>query len=298
VVFGEDIAIIDTGLRNQWRQIIKAIEEKGRKPKDVKYIILTHTHPYVLGGLGELVKKTNAQILCTQSNSSYLNNYEDALTTMFGLDKKQSALYTRRRFPVRFKPIEVKEPLKNRGVVNLGDKKLLVIETNGHSAGHVALWEPGTKTLFAGDELLNYPNNFAKFIVDRTGSFKNREFALTLFLELEPSILCLNHDIPVMDDMIKEYLNNALVAQALWERSVLEYIQMVKDANTRDIDNYVKKSLGVVWSETMEKFENHSTTISLLLSLEEEGVIKRVVEEKSKKKKRKIKLEDYKWRGA
>jgi glyoxylase-like metal-dependent hydrolase (beta-lactamase superfamily II) len=296
IIIDDEIAIIDTGVRNQSREILNAIQEIGRKPEDVKYIILSHGHPYVLGGLGWLKKKTNAEIIASKFTSNLMEDFDSALTISYGLSKNQNNYLRKKKFPIDFKKIEVDKIISNRSIIKIGNSKIVALQTNGHSAGHLCFWEPKSKTLFTGDELTNYPNSFTKFIIDRTGSFEYREFALDLFLELNPSIICQTRDIPLLESMISNYIKNIIEGHKLWIKSALDFIKTNKEVNTYEIESYVKKSLGIIWHENMERLENHSTIIMLLKYLEENGKIEQILSTELRKKEDALNLELSEWK--
>ena len=57
----DDVAVIDTGLPKHRDIILRAASQAGRKPDDVKHIVLTHHHADHTGSLFELMAATSAK---------------------------------------------------------------------------------------------------------------------------------------------------------------------------------------------------------------------------------------------
>src|SRR3990172_8466346 len=55
------LTLIDSGLPGSAERIFGAIERIGRKPEDLRQIIITHYHRDHTGSLAELVERTGAQ---------------------------------------------------------------------------------------------------------------------------------------------------------------------------------------------------------------------------------------------
>ncbi|MHA1836253.1 MAG: MBL fold metallo-hydrolase, partial [Candidatus Odinarchaeia archaeon] len=191
----KSVVIIDSGLNGLYKEIVKAIKNRGRSIKDVKYLILTHAHPYVTGNLNQILKKSKCEILASSKTASILENYNEVLTLCYGLDKRYNLYFKKKKLGPFFKSIKVDKIMKNKEKFKVDGLTLIFIESDGHCEGHLNIWEPENRILIAGGELISYPNNYANFIIDRTGSFSSRLYNLELILELNPKILCSTHDI-------------------------------------------------------------------------------------------------------
>jgi glyoxylase-like metal-dependent hydrolase (beta-lactamase superfamily II) len=55
------VTIIDTGLKGSGERVLRAVQTAGRKPEDVRQIVISHHHGDHAGGLAELVERTSAQ---------------------------------------------------------------------------------------------------------------------------------------------------------------------------------------------------------------------------------------------
>jgi glyoxylase-like metal-dependent hydrolase (beta-lactamase superfamily II) len=90
------------------------------KTEDLEYIILTHFHEDHTLAAPIIKKETNAKVLVHELDAKFL---------CFKHDKT----------------------LKNNEILDLGDVKLRVIHTPGHTPGSICLYDPKSKSLFSGD---------------------------------------------------------------------------------------------------------------------------------------------------
>ncbi len=114
----EDIENVDA-IMNHLKEHIKL--------EDLEYIILTHYHFDHVLGVPKLKEITKAKIMIHEMDVNFLN----------------------------FKP---DKSLKDNEILNLGDYKLKVIHTPGHTPGSICLYEQKSKILFSGDTVFAYGN--------------------------------------------------------------------------------------------------------------------------------------------
>ena len=147
-----EVIIVDTGVPGKSDRVLAALSEIGRAPADVGHILITHYHQDHVGSLGSLAEATDAEV--------YVPAKEAAVIRGGG---KPSPMDRRGLLGLVLSPmVKLKEqpPHPVHHEVSGGDELdvaggIRVIDSPGHTVGHVAylLTDPGV--LFAGDAVAN-----------------------------------------------------------------------------------------------------------------------------------------------
>ncbi len=275
IILDEKIAIIDTGLEHTPREeILWAIKGNGRDPKEVEFILLSHEHPDHIGGVKWLRKKTGAKVGIHKTAADALRNPSKVLTRNFGLGGTDRFIMKFREFDVYFAGLEADFTLAHKQIIKLGETKLAVIHSGGHSRSHLMFWDVDRNIVFVGDEVIEYPGDFYKHIIDLTGSSERREEALLMLMEISPNIICPVHDEVYMDEDVEPTLQYALDAHKAWDNTILDLLRAKRRPITTDeVGHDIKRILGVKWTETMEILENNVTARGHLEYLAKTGKI-------------------------
>jgi glyoxylase-like metal-dependent hydrolase (beta-lactamase superfamily II) len=194
---GDEVTVIDTGVAGSAPKILAAVGELGKRPQDVRRILVTHLHADHTGGLAELKRQTGAQV--------YMHPADAALVRQ-GLSGRPS-----KPAPGLIKSIVV--PLTNRRQshvepvatdVELADGQeigvaggLCAVATPGHTAGHVAfLWPAHGGALIVGDAAANYRGKLAYPILWEDAEEEQRTLKKIAGLDFEVAVF--GHGRPIL----------------------------------------------------------------------------------------------------
>lgn len=152
IVDADGLTLIDTGLPGSEKKILDYIAARGHRPEDLRRIILTHADGDHIGALAALKRLTGAR------------TYASAIEAE-AVARGRSSRQTRPRQFLRrlllgivrglFKPraVQVDEIIsEGQTLPALGG--LRVLETPGHTPGHISLFSPSTGVLFTGDSII------------------------------------------------------------------------------------------------------------------------------------------------
>jgi len=133
LVMDEHPILVDAGMMAEptLKNIRKYID-----PTKIEMIVLTHCHHDHSGAAPRLLEATGARLLLSAKETGCVG---DDLTTVAYLFGASAAEF------------KVDGTLSEGMILDLGEWKLEVMETPGHSAGCICLYERNEKVLFSGD---------------------------------------------------------------------------------------------------------------------------------------------------
>jgi len=184
--------LVDAGLGFHANRVLGALRSAGVR---VARHVITHAHVDHVGGLASLVRVTGAPVYIGSGERGYAESgappYHPGLDRV-GLGCVAKAITRFESFPVA-------------GVLAEGDHVghgFVVVETPGHSPGHISLWREADRVLIAGDAVAGQAAITLRpglveppeiFTFDRR---RSRE-SIRRLAELEPSIVLFGHGPPV-----------------------------------------------------------------------------------------------------
>jgi len=136
---GGRAAIIDTGTGFNSSYIVGSIMEKVDM-ESVDAIILTHEHFDHCGGVLDIKKQCNAEIMIHGKGAETIEKGKDWSSSLFGVEQPA---------------VKVDRKLNEGDIIKVGDAELEVIYTPGHSPGSICLYEAESKSLFSGDTIFS-----------------------------------------------------------------------------------------------------------------------------------------------
>jgi len=196
----DDVTVIDTGLPKHRETILKAASQAGRKPDDVKHIVLTHHHADHTGSLAELMAASSAKAYVHPLDAAIVRGEKPAP------GPNRDIIAGKILGPLMARVTPKLQPVDGLQETNDGDEVpaaggIKAVHTPGHTAGHLAfLWPQNGGVLFAGDAAGNFlglgpPTSalgamFTEDIADAKESFRK-------LAALEFDIACFGHGGPI-----------------------------------------------------------------------------------------------------
>ncbi len=173
VIEGEPLTLIDTGVgyAPSWSALEAALDQLGYGVEDVRRVILTHYHADHLGQAQRLrAAGARLEVLCHELEVANVESFAEdreedivasgALFREHGVPEdliERQAMLRRRSIaddPVLCESTRVDRTLREGERIAFKDLELEVIHAPGHTAGHLLLHEPRSRTLFTGDHLM------------------------------------------------------------------------------------------------------------------------------------------------
>lgn len=165
---GDGLTLVDALGKDDGRTIFNALEHLGRKPSELRHIVLTHAHPTHVKGSAVLKRASGARVYAPIEEQDIIEGHRPSNHTTWiprqpwqvlpqqYLLNLQNSLWKigLRPIIINVPPVMVDEPFEHDDD-RIGP--LIVIRTPGHSPGSTSFYWSETRTLFAGDALVTWP---------------------------------------------------------------------------------------------------------------------------------------------
>jgi hydroxyacylglutathione hydrolase len=146
---GSELALVDVGAGMGAAGILENVKSDGFDPGHIRHLILTHGHGDHAGGAARM--RTLLGDLAIHSSGAISESLRRGDEKAMSLDvAKQAGIYPP---DYRLEPFAIDHELEEGATVEVGELRLAVFDTPGHSDGHVSLLleDSGRRMLFAGD---------------------------------------------------------------------------------------------------------------------------------------------------
>jgi glyoxylase-like metal-dependent hydrolase (beta-lactamase superfamily II) len=151
-------------------RLLAALDAHGKRPEDVRYVVVTHAHLDHAAGAGALLAACpNATLLAHPSSAKNLINpvkLVEGATAVYGAARFAELYGT--VTPIPAARVRV---LKDGDSFELGDATLTALHTAGHAFHHFIVDDPATSSVYTGDTFgLVYPalQTFGRFAIPST----------------------------------------------------------------------------------------------------------------------------------
>jgi len=198
IVDADGLTLIDTGLPRSEKKILDFLAGLGRSPQDVQRIILTHADLDHVGSLAALHKATAARTFASKIESDAIAAGKSSRQIKPSGFSFRRLLFSVMRPFMRPTPFQVDEILSDGQILPvLGG--LLVVETAGHTPGHISLFAPSIGILFCGDSMVSHEDGLHGSRPGLTWDEERAQEAVRMQSALGARIVCSGHGPVVMD---------------------------------------------------------------------------------------------------
>ncbi|APR76247.1 Beta-lactamase related protein [Minicystis rosea] len=156
-VQGDEAAFIETNTAVAAPQILAALDARGLRPEQVRWVIVTHVHLDHAGGAGAIMRACpNATLLAHPRAARHLIDPSK-------LVKSATQVYGADRFRALYGTIEPVPEARVRSLddgarIDAGGSELAFFHVRGHANHHFVVHDPAASAVFTGDAFgLVYP---------------------------------------------------------------------------------------------------------------------------------------------
>jgi len=151
VVDAAEPAVIDPGPATAVDRVLEALDELGIDPADVRYVLPTHVHLDHAGAAGALASACeNATVVCHAAGSAYLTDTEKLARLVQSAERAMGDVATGYGDPEPV-PADRCRVVSGGETVDLGSRRLELLDAPGHAPHQYCPFDPDAGTLFAAD---------------------------------------------------------------------------------------------------------------------------------------------------
>lgn len=201
----DGLTLIDTGTPGSAPAILEAIAELGRKPTELRHILVTHLHGDHTGGLAALKAATGAEVWMHAADAALVRQGVCARPMRPAPGLVPWLMYTllMRASSPSVEPAETEHPLEGAAELPVAGG-IRAIPAPGHSLGQLAfLWPQHGGVLFAADAAATMGGRLGPGIVYEDLDEGGR--TLLRLAALDFAVACFGHGKPIVGNAAAEF---------------------------------------------------------------------------------------------
>jgi glyoxylase-like metal-dependent hydrolase (beta-lactamase superfamily II) len=204
ILLPESLTLVDAGFPGTMALLDEAVRSLGRRPQEIRDVLVTHCHPDHAAGLAEIKEATGAQVWMHPADAEMVRAGKAfrPFKTAPGLRNFLFVSLVVKRSPSTFDPAAVdREVSSGETIPAAGGIKAL--GTPGHTAGHlVFLWPGDGGVLFVGDAASHRGRlRGPRLYEDKTAALES----LHILGRQEFEVACFAHGAPIVGAASQEF---------------------------------------------------------------------------------------------
>ena len=235
------LALIDTGTIATYDKVDDFFQEKEIDRQQLKYIITTHGHADHMGANTKLRNEFGGIVVADVRTVPRCLDYELQFNMFYGAfpdiyfpSKNERQAF----FALLGEPGSVDiQIMGDETRIDLGDKTLYILESSGHTEGHISVYEANTGCLFTSDSVAwRGPFNEPPYYEDKSAYLKTIE----KFISLDADTLITAH-FPIQRGIeVMKFLKESKVVVDQIDTLIVNYLKETKRSLTLlEITQYV-----------------------------------------------------------
>ncbi len=190
----DKVSIFDSGLETHTERILGEVAALGRRPEDIRQIVVSHHHQDHAGSLAELAERSGASVLAHELDAPVVCGEVEGPPPI--LSDAEREFYERITADVPpLQPAPVDRELADGDEVDL-DGGAQVVHVPGHTAGSIALYLPKRRLLLCGDAVVCDPKGRLIVGVFNVDTEQARQ-SFRKLAELDFEVACFGHGAPL-----------------------------------------------------------------------------------------------------
>ena len=192
IVEPDSLVLIDTGFMGNQKRIINNIKKIGFGPDDLKTILITHSDGDHYGALAALEKVSSVRVGASNIEAQSIRNGS--------VSREIKATGLQKVFFTLFGKIVARNPKDARiddilvpGQVLPVLGGLIVLDTSGHTPGHLSFFSESENILFAGDSIVIQNSKPTSSSGSICWDENKARQAFDMQMELNPMLICAGH---------------------------------------------------------------------------------------------------------